>query len=66
MKKIINFIKKEIFQLTGILTNKEYLNNPFIAFKYILYIPLALLISSFLIVLLLLSGFVKGVWSYER
>ena len=66
MKRIISFIKKEILHLTGILTNKEKLDNPFIAFKYILYIPLALIISSFLIVLLLLCGFVKGVWSYER
>lgn len=59
--KFIEFIKKEIKEITLVCTKKKRLKNPFIAFKYLLYIPLALISAVVIIVIILLSAFFLGV-----
>ena len=59
--KFIEFIKKEIKEITLVCTKKKRLKNPFIAFKYLLYIPIALIASVIIIIIILLSAFFMGV-----
>lgn len=65
--KIVKFFKKEFNEISLICNKKKKLSNPFIAFKYLLYIPIAILGGSIIIIFILLSTFFIGVWStYER
>lgn len=62
-KKIVEYFKKEINEISLICNKKKKLNNPFIAFKYLLYIPIWSIGSILIITFILLATFFIGVWN---
>lgn len=59
-QKFINFFKNEINEIKNVIEKKKKLNNPFIAFKYILYLPISIILATIIIIILMLSAFFIG------
>lgn len=62
LNKLIFFIKNEINDIKLILQKKKVI-NPFIAFKYLLYIPLVILALSLITTIILVYTYLKASWS---
>lgn len=59
LKKLINFVKKELNEITSVIKGKKTVNI-FLSFKYLLYIPISIALMSIFIIIILISAFFKN------